>query len=197
MVRKGQTSIDTCLIFNVDKPDPFDAWMLYDNLSFFTGYNAASSTLVETATGSFIYTGDYSGRVWKLETEALNDNSHPIEMKMVFPRQDFLVSNRKKNIPQLFIDNIDSNKNSLVVDINIDNNNLASQTITFSGSFKDGELWNVPIWNQFFWGKPTDDGLLNLVIRRSCRYIQLTLSNDVLNEDMLINSVIYNYKVLK
>lgn len=75
VVRSGQTDVDTALVMFLDRPLE-EAWVIHDNIpTTYHGYKAASSAIVRKSVGDMkIYTGDYSGYVWELETADYNDD---------------------------------------------------------------------------------------------------------------------------
>jgi hypothetical protein len=74
IVRKGQTEVDTCLVFFTERGTT-DGWTKHNNLTNPSGFNASCSTVVREAPGQYkVYTGDYDGYVWKLEQDHFNDN---------------------------------------------------------------------------------------------------------------------------
>ena len=76
VVRKPNTSVDTALVYFTER-DPKEAWMVYSNQSYTSGYSAVSSAVVREAAGTYkVYTGGYSGYVWTLETTSNNDNGN-------------------------------------------------------------------------------------------------------------------------
>ncbi len=75
VVRKGQTEVNTALVYFIDRK-PSEAWMVHDNQDSDSGYTASASAVVRKAAGDYkIYTGDYDGYVWELETSSRNDNA--------------------------------------------------------------------------------------------------------------------------
>jgi hypothetical protein len=71
--RKGVSYNDVCLVYFIDRP-PAEAWVVHDSQTAAGGYRASCSALVQKSIGtSVIYTGDYAGRVWELETVNRND----------------------------------------------------------------------------------------------------------------------------
>lgn len=75
IVRSGQTTSDTCLLYFIDRP-PNEAWMIHNSDAAASGYFASCSTLKRIALGDYqIYTGDYSGYIWKLEQSSKLDNA--------------------------------------------------------------------------------------------------------------------------
>lgn len=74
VVRAGMTEVDTALVYFIDRP-PAEAWVIHDNQDNPSGYSASCSTLYRESTGKYkVYTGDYSGNIWKLEEVNKNDN---------------------------------------------------------------------------------------------------------------------------
>ena len=77
MTPNGYTTDKTALVYFYDRP-PNEAWMIHNNFSYASGYDASASCVVETAIGTYqVYTIDYSGVIWKLQTTNLNDNNNP------------------------------------------------------------------------------------------------------------------------
>ncbi|OGW44452.1 MAG: hypothetical protein A2Y66_01795 [Nitrospirae bacterium RBG_13_41_22] len=75
VVRTGQTTIDTALVYFIDR-GPQNGWMIHDNLVNASGYSASCSAEIYVGAGDYqIYTGDYSGYIWNLETTARYDNA--------------------------------------------------------------------------------------------------------------------------
>jgi hypothetical protein len=73
VVRQSKTTVDTAMTYFID----FDRWLVHDNRDSNSGFSASISTIVEETDGSqVVYTGDYSGNVWKLDQTARNDNSN-------------------------------------------------------------------------------------------------------------------------
>lgn len=76
VVRNGQTEIDTALVYFIDR-GPKAGWMIHDNLISASGYDASCSAEIYVGAGNYqVYTGDYSGYIWGLETSARHDNSN-------------------------------------------------------------------------------------------------------------------------
>jgi hypothetical protein len=74
VVRQGKQDLDTALLYYPDR-EPLEAWMVHDNQTADSGYNASSSTVVPLITGkSSVYTGDYKGQIWKLNQLTRVDN---------------------------------------------------------------------------------------------------------------------------
>lgn len=86
MVSTGASQVDICLPFFIDKP-ALEAWGCpHENDGNISGYNASCSAWVRKAVGNYkIYTGDYSGFIWELETTNLNDDSNSYYKGFTFP----------------------------------------------------------------------------------------------------------------
>ncbi len=79
VVRSGMTTIDTALIYNIDR-GPQEGWTIHDNITSNSGFSASCSAVIRRNPAShhsvYIYTGDYSGNVWELEEADANDDSN-------------------------------------------------------------------------------------------------------------------------
>ena len=74
VVRTGQTTADTCLVYFVDR-GPAEGWVIHDNSAAVSGYAASSSALIRVGAGDYqIYTGGYTGFIWKLEYSTRTDD---------------------------------------------------------------------------------------------------------------------------
>jgi hypothetical protein len=74
--RKAKSQTDTALTFFIDRGAE-NGWVLHGNWSNNSGYSASTSALIRDSAGVWnVYTGDYSGSLWKLEQAALHDNSN-------------------------------------------------------------------------------------------------------------------------
>ncbi|MCR4287906.1 MAG: hypothetical protein NUW09_07830, partial [Deltaproteobacteria bacterium] len=79
VVRSGQTQVDTCLVYFIDR-GPEEGWVIHDNPSSASGYSASASWVYHKMPAEhhsfYIYTGDYSGFVWDLEETNKNDDGN-------------------------------------------------------------------------------------------------------------------------
>jgi hypothetical protein len=74
-VRLGQTTIGGALVYFIDRGAE-GGWSVHDNQTADSGYSAASSWICRKSSGDWkVYTGDYEGFIWELETSNYNDNS--------------------------------------------------------------------------------------------------------------------------
>jgi hypothetical protein len=75
VVRNGRSVVDTALVYFIDRP-PKEAWVIHTNENFNSGYSASTAAVVEVSGLETVYTGDYSGDIWTLETTSRNDNGN-------------------------------------------------------------------------------------------------------------------------
>ena len=88
-VRTGQTEIDTCLVYFIDRP-PEEAWSIHNSDATSSGYDASCSALVRVGIGNWeVYTGDYSGYIWKLEQSTRLDNAETYATQFKTPPHAF------------------------------------------------------------------------------------------------------------
>ena len=74
VVRSGETEVNTCLKFYIDRP-PKEAWMVDSNLTSASGFDASASAIVRVSAGVWkVYTGDYASEIWRLNETDRNDN---------------------------------------------------------------------------------------------------------------------------
>lgn len=74
IVRKGESEVDTCLVFFMDRGIS-DGWTKHNNLINPSGFGASCSNVIRVEAGEYkVYTGSYDGFVWKLEQTGNNDD---------------------------------------------------------------------------------------------------------------------------
>lgn len=73
-VRAGETVIDAALVYFIDRGVDY-GWIIHDNEDSVSGYTAYCSAEVRTGAGAYsIYTGSYTGFIWKLEQSTRSDD---------------------------------------------------------------------------------------------------------------------------
>jgi hypothetical protein len=187
VVRKGQSQVDTCLKYFIDR-SPNEAWMLDDNQSYASGFNAASSVVVDDK----VYTGDYAGFVWELEKAAFNDNGNGYyagfktpQIIAEDPRYDvhwergYIVGNAKGT-------------HAITIKSKIDNVALGTKTATMRGN---STLWGTSAkWGAFKWG--TKKQVINVPFDLGADGIRLQSEfyNDTVNQGFFISQILIDYK---
>ena len=87
-MQEGGSHNNIALTYFVDK-DPSNAWIIHDNEDFDSGYDASAVWEVRNGPGDWqLWTGDFSGRVWKLEQGNDEDNGNPFRVRIKTIRQD-------------------------------------------------------------------------------------------------------------
>lgn len=88
-VRTSNSSPDTALVYFIDR-DPSLAWSIHDNLNNPSGYNGSASWQYRKDVGDWrIRTGDSSGNIWELESEARDDDGESYENRFKFKPWEF------------------------------------------------------------------------------------------------------------
>lgn len=215
VVRQGQSQIDTSLVYYIDR-EPVEAWMIHDNQSADSGFDAASSSVVflDASSESVVITGDYSGRLWKLETPGQNDNMNGYEASFTCPDMlllgQFGVSNNRSGTlerddnDQLhsrdtkgykrFIASFRGLGNfNLTVDAWVDGVAISQQTLSMLGV-------GVPL-GTFVLGTDSLATVAELIdktfyLNRTGKRIRFKLSNSNANEDFFISKFQIDYKTL-
>lgn len=101
VVRSGQTQVDTALAYFVDR-GPEEGWALHDDQNTSSGYSASCSAEVRTGTGTYkLYTGDYSGFIWKLEQATKLDDASAFNGSAKTPNLNLENSRLRKHFRQL------------------------------------------------------------------------------------------------
>lgn len=103
VVRKGETQVDTCLKYYIDRPVE-EAWMVDSNETFNSGFSASVSSSVRTSAGTWdVVTGDYTGDIWKLNQETKSDSGDGYYSGFKTPNLAFENNRVRKNFKRGFI----------------------------------------------------------------------------------------------
>jgi hypothetical protein len=192
VIRNGQSQIDSSLVFFIDR-QPSEAWMLHDNLTSASGYRAASSFLVRTSIGKYeVYTGDYSGKIWKTEQSAKNDNSSGYDCRFRTPPLPFDNPRVKKKYRRGFLVFGDRGNYNVNVRWWVDNVQQTTRVVSTSGSTAayDSGIYDSSV----FGGAAISDAKFDL--GAIGKRIQLEIENSVADQDFFISEVIIDNEVL-
>lgn len=157
VVRKGQTDVDTTLVWSIDK----QKWTIQDNRVYASGFSASASTLYDFGAGDFrIVTGDYSGQVWRLNEISKNDDGNGYRSGFKLNRFIFDLG---RGVPEILDKQV--NKGFIVQEVmgshelNIDiwsdgeASGLNTQTVDCNARYREYEIGaqgrdlQVEIWN--------------------------------------------------
>ena len=174
VVRTGQLTIDTALV-NFGDIGSENGWMVHDNQQYVSGYSATSSALIRKGVGNYkIYTGDYIGQVWELETTARNDNNNGFDGKFTTPILNLGDSTVAKHFNELRVIGVTQGNYNLTVDWWVDGVAQTSGTISLNSSLT------------FI------DQVMGL--GRVGRRVQFSIYNATANQDFFIHSIIIYFK---
>jgi len=214
IVQAGKSQVDTSLVYYIDRV-PAEAWMLHDNLTSNSGFDAASSATVflDSSSETAIMTGDYSGRNWRLETTSRNDNGNGYYAGFLTPEMLFLQQFSEENsVGTLETDGSESlqarfrkqykrfiagfqalGSYNISVNIWIDGTALTLQTLSMLGA-------GVPL-GTFILGTNSlvDSAELadkSFYLNRTGKRIKFELFNSTVNEDFFVSRFQIDYKSL-
>lgn len=192
VVRNGKTTPDTALVFFIDRPVD-EAWMVHDNLSYRSGYDALCSFLVRKSTGVYrLYTGDDQGFMWELETAAKNDNSNGYQAKFRTPPLAFDNPRIRKRFRRGWI--IFHTRGDYNVNVSWWVDNVQQSTISVStvggGSVYGGGVYGSAVYS----GQEIDDE--GFTLGNIGKRIQLELENSVADQDFFISKILIDHEPL-
>lgn len=192
VVRSGQTNVNTALVYFYDR-GPEQGWVIHDNQDNPSGYDAASSGLVEVSTGSYsVYTGDYSGQVWKLEIANKSDNSLAFYGGFKTPNMSFDNERVDKNYKRGTVIMKPQGSYDLQVKTWVDGDVLTTQTVSMAGT--GGVLGSFTLGTSLLGGNEIIDDTFDIGDRG--KRIQSEFFNNTANEDFSISKILYDYKEL-
>lgn len=174
VVRNGQTTVDTCLVFFVDRTVQ-EAWMIHDNLNYASGYNASCAGLIRVGAGDYqIYTGDYSGFIWKLEQSTENDADNAYWSGFKTPILELTDGRTNKRFDRGWLILEPQGTETLTIDWWVDGTLQTSKTVVAEAGVRR---------YSFDLGQVGND-------------IELQVYNNTANEDFAISQVYIDFKVL-
>lgn len=192
VVRNAQSQVDTALIFFIDR-QPKEAWMLHDNLDHASGYSASSSFLVRTSVGKFeVYTGDYSGQIWKTEQEAKNDNGEGYTTQSKTPPLSFENPRVNKKYRRGKIIYASPGNYNVNVRWWVDNVEQTPRVVSFvnTGGIYGSAVFDTDVYGGAQLGEASFE--LGAIGKR----IQIQLENSTADEDYFISKILVDNEVL-
>ncbi len=192
-VRSFKTVVDSSFLYFIDRP-PNEAWMAHNNYSNASGFDAASSVVIEDAVGlKKLYTGDYSGRVWELESKRENDNGNAYYAGFTTPQLFGPNFRHTKNWKRVFFSSQAYGKHTVTLKTKVDNISASTQTADPEGTAK---LWNTKLWNQFTWGSHKQIVNKSAEIKLSGVRVQLEIYNETVNQKLFISALQFDHEPL-
>ena len=192
IVRNGESTISTALIFYVDRPVD-QAWMVQDNQDHNSGFAARSSYLVRHAVGDYrVYTGDYSGFEWKLGESTLADDSLGYYNGFKTPQLNFGDSNVRKNFKRARLVTLPEGNFEVSIRWWVDGTEQTTQTVDLSGA---GAVYGTGIYDTDVYGgdEITDT---SFELGQNGKRIQFEVFNTSPGERFRISQILVDYKSL-
>jgi len=195
VVRAGQSTVDTSLVYNIDK-GPEEGWVVHDNQTNASGFDASCSAIVRvdpaTHHTQYVYTGDYSGYVWELEEANKNDDSVAYYAGFKTARMPFDNPRISKKYSQGWLVTEAKGAYNVYINIWVDGIALTQQSIDLSGV---GGTYGTAVYGADTYGgdemidKPFDVGTRG-------KRIQYEIFNSNVDEDFFISQILQDHKLL-
>ena len=174
VVRSGQTTVDTALAYYIDR-GPQEGWMIMDNQDYASGFSASCSALIRVGAGDYqVYTGGYSGFLWKLNQSTYNDNANGYHAGFKTPTFTFGNSRKNKHFKRGWLTIVPKGTETFTVNWWVDEVAQTAQTATVSGAPLD---------------YPFDLGAVG-------ERLQLQVYNETANENTFVSQISIDYKEL-
>lgn len=192
MVKAGYTNINMAILFFIDRP-PAEAWMVHDNDTYASGYDAACSFPVRKSAGNVkIYTGDYSGYIWELQTANKNDNNEAFYAGFKTPPMHLDNPRATKDFNALRCTMQPQGQYNLSVNFSCDGVPEGSGTVSMAGT--GGTLGSFILDTSTLEGTdlidaPSDLGVIG-------KRLQLEFYNSNINQDFSVSKILIDAKEL-
>lgn len=192
VVRTGLTQVDTALVYFIDRP-PEEAWTVHDNQNTASGYKASCSFLTRTAAGSYtLYTGDYSGFIWKLNQATRSDDSNAYYGGFKTPNMPFENPRVRKHFRRGYVVAKTEGTYSLQVNIWVDGEVKTATTVSLAGT---GGVLDTDVLDSFILGG-TEFLDRKFELGYYGRRLQLEFYNSGAGQDFFISQIMIDNKVM-
>jgi hypothetical protein len=192
IVRAGQTNVDTALVYFIDRPAE-DAWMIHGNWSNTSGYSASTSCLKRKTDGEHeVYTGDYSGEIWKLEQTNKNDENNAYYSGFRSGNLHFGNTRIKKSYRRGWLTTKPAGDWNLIIDWWVDGAQQTQRTVSLAGT--GAVLGSFTLGTSLLGGNDLLDVAFDLEAKG--KRIQFEIYNSTINQDFFISSIGVDYKLL-
>lgn len=188
----GSTN-NTCLKYFIDR-SPETAWIIEDNTSYNSGFNAAASCEVFVSSGVYkIYTQDYSGQIWAHEQTTNTDDSNAYLSRIKFKPFDFGNLQMYKHFKSGAIRCSSQSNFGLTIHVYVDGQRKNDIVLDVSGT---GAVFDDPAAT--FDTAVFADGSQLVSVPFSLNYygfqIQFEIENEVAGQDFFISEMLINFK---
>lgn len=192
VVRNTQSQVDTALVYFIDRPVT-DAWQLHDNRDIESGYTASSGWEVRESVGTYvIYTGDYTGWMWKTEQDSKSDDGAGFACQFKTPPLDF--GNPRVNKKYRRGKIIFANPGNYIVNLRwwVDSVEQTPRVVTLPAT---GGIYGSSTFDSGVYGGPAlaeAEFELGAIGKR----IQIQLENSTADEDFFVSKILIDNEVL-
>ena len=143
-MQEGGSINNIALTYFIDKR-PESAWIVHDNESFASGYNAAASAEVRVSAGNYqIWTIDYTGNIWMLEQSTRDDHGNPYPVHVKTKPQDLNLPRSNKHFQGIAFRGDASGTVNWTMNVYIEGVFQGQETFTIEGS---GATFNSAIFD--------------------------------------------------
>ena len=195
--------VDICLPFYIDRPIETAWGVPFDNATYACGYDASCAAMVKKSAGVYaVYTGDYDGFIWELET-TLSDDSNAFYNGLILPyvsAENIRVNKTWDNLWLVVIPYADT---TLSVRVWVDGHLIVGEDnlVTEAGDFiltEDGYYLvteQEQLWNLTF---STNVDLLEdmNVLGEEGKRIKIEIFNESATSDYLLSQVLFDFRDL-
>lgn len=190
-VRTSQTTVDECLVYYVNQTK----WgPVHDGLenrtTNGTGYKAAASFFAFASDGSKrLYTQDYNGQTWELESSTKSDNGNAYTAVAVTAWLDFDLAGIEKRYPYATLTYKSLGDYDVDILYAIDGLNQSQQTVTLSSSGAALDSFILDTDTLAIIGISEQEFDLGNIGRK----IRVEMSNDAAGEDVFLSTLIFPF----
>jgi len=188
-MQEGGSHNNIALTYFIDK-DPSMAWIIHDNEDYASGYNASAVWEVRNGPGDWqLWTGDFSGMIWKLEQPQGDDDGNPYKTRIKTIRQDFGAPRAWKHIKGIVFRGSAQGEVDFDMHVFIDGQRQQDSTFVLSGS---GAKFGSARFNvDSFAGDSIIPATVD--IGYYGRDVQFEFINDAVGQDFFLSELLYLY----
>lgn len=204
MVRKLQTQVDSALVYFID----VGKWSRLENIFYVSGYTASISFLCQKSTANWkVYTGDYAGWIWEIETSTYNDNNNVYYKGFTLPYTNFQNSRLKKKYCRGWLTLLPESNETIKVNLQIENRSIAGEEFIVGANVAgEEEFYLVDSDGNFVVGTESSNSPWSATVSAGSTYfdnfyninvvgkrIQTEIYNDIINEGFKVEQLIYDF----
>jgi hypothetical protein len=191
-MQEGGSVNNIALTYFIDK-QPISAWIVHDNETYASGYNAMCSAEVRNGAGNFqVWTMDNTGNIWKLEQTSRDDNGNSYAVHVKTKREDMGDPRANKHFMAMTFRGMASGQVDFLCRTWIEGARQTDETLTLNGS---GAMFDSA---QFDVDTFTGDTLTAAPFQLGYygRDLQIELINSAVGEDFFLSEILFFSKML-